>query len=377
MKKILIVGELTLGSTGSYIDNLASNIIDYSKDIIVHILPTSFSYKSTKAKVVGVKLPKLIVNKKFRGSNKLIFFFTILWIIKQYLFGNRYDTIQIHYLKLSYYKLINLFKLISNNIVGVFWGSDLFRQKKENYAKLHQICLKCNVINFSTEAMEEFYKKNISFLPEKIKISRCRFGLSNLSIIDSLRNRSKLSLIKCLGISEEYLSKKIITIGYNGKKEQQHLKVIESLKELSNKNDYLLFFPVTYGKNTMYIDEIKNKALESNFESVFFESYLTDEKVAALRLLSDIFIQVQTTDALSGSTQEHLYAGSFTIVGDWLPYKILKESGVVFNSVRSISEIIDIIELFNSECTDFKEKNIYAIGMLSSWQYTIKDWVML
>ena len=99
--------------------------------------------------------------------------------------------------------------------------------------------------------------------------------------------------------------------------------------------------------------------------------------MAALRLLSDIFIQVQTTDALSGSTQEHLYAGSFTIVGDWLPYKILKESGVVFNSVRSISEIIDIIELFNSECTDFKEKNIYAIGMLSSWQYTIKDWVML
>ena len=218
MKKILLVGELTLGSTGDYIDNLASNIMDYSKDIIVHILPTSFSYKSTNAKVVGVKLPKLIVNKKYRGSDKLILFFTILWIIKQYLFGNRYDTIQIHYLILSYYKLINLFKLISNNIVGVFWGSDLFRQKKENYAKLHQICLNCFVINFSTEAMEEFYKKNISFLPEKIKISRCRFGLSNLSIIDSLRNRSKLSLIKCLGISEEYLSKKIITIGYNGKK---------------------------------------------------------------------------------------------------------------------------------------------------------------
>ncbi len=377
MKKVLLVGELTLGSTGSYVDSLASNIMQYSKDIIVHILPTSFSYKSTKAKVVGVKVPKLIVNKKFRGSDKLIFFFTILWIIKQYLFGNRYDTIQIHYLILSYNKLIYLFKLISNNIVGVFWGSDLFRQKKENYAKLHQICLKCNVLNFSTETMEEFYKKNISFLPEKIKISRCRFGLSNLSIIDSLRNQTKLSLIKHLGISEEYLSKKIITIGYNGKREQQHLKVIESLKELSNKNDYLLLFPVTYGKNAMYIDEIKSKALESNFESVFFESYLTDEKVAALRLLSDVFIQVQITDALSGSTQEHLYAGSFTIVGDWLPYKVLQESGVVFNSVRSISEINGVIKSFNPECTDFKETNISAIGMLSSWQYTIKDWVML
>ena len=99
--------------------------------------------------------------------------------------------------------------------------------------------------------------------------------------------------------------------------------------------------------------------------------------MAALRLLSDIFIQVQTTDALSGSTQEHLYAGSFTIVGDWLPYKILKESGVVFNSVRSISEINGFIKSFNPECTDFKETNISAIGMLSSWKYTIKDWVML
>lgn len=83
------------------------------------------------------------------------------------------------------------------------------------------------------------------------------------------------------------------------------------------------------------------------------------------------------TNNIFNSDIINYYAGSFTIVGDWLPYKVLQESGVVFNSVRSISEINGFIKSFNPECTDFKETNISAIGMLSSWKYTIKDWVML
>lgn len=69
------------------------------------------------------------------------------------------------------------------------------------------------------------------------------------------------------------------------------------------------------------------------------EDFLSEEQVSALRLIGDVFIQLQTTDALSASTQEHIYAGARVIVGSWLPYSFLLENGVCFETVSDVSAI--------------------------------------
>ncbi len=105
-----------------------------------------------------------------------------------------------------------------------------------------------------------------------------------------------------------------------------------------------------------------------------------EEQVSKLRVITDVFINPQVSDALSNAMLESLYTGALVLNGSWLKYSILDESGIVYYKYDSIEalgkalcSIIDCYESKKKE-TLFNKKKVYEI---SSWEYLRKKWLQL
>jgi hypothetical protein len=64
------------------------------------------------------------------------------------------------------------------------------------------------------------------------------------------------------------------------------------------------------------IDRIRNFGINN----LVIEERVNDFELAEIRFVSDITINMQTTDALANSIKEAIAAQNILIVGDWLPY---------------------------------------------------------
>jgi glycosyltransferase involved in cell wall biosynthesis len=106
------------------------------------------------------------------------------------------------------------------------------------------------------------------------------------------------------------------------------------------------------------------------------ERFLTKKEVARLRMASDVMVLMQTTDQLSASLQEHLYAGSVVIAGDWLPYVVFENEGIFFlraglEDVRNrISDVVENIERFRTLGRENRER----VYRFSNWRSRIQTW---
>ena len=89
----------------------------------------------------------------------------------------------------------------------------------------------------------------------------------------------------------------------------------------------------------------------------------------SMRMVSDISVVIQKTDAMAASVQEHLMAGSLLIAGDWLPYDELFEYGIYFRKT-SFEELYDNIKdsIYNIEEEKIKCRNN------SDTMYSLRSW---
>ena len=99
--------------------------------------------------------------------------------------------------------------------------------------------------------------------------------------------------------------------------------------------------------------------------------------MSKLRKTTDIFILAQTTDALSNSMLESLYAGAIVINASWLRYSSLKNEGVYYLTFDSFDRmnrvLVNILNNYDQEkenCLINKEK----IAKISSWYYLRDNW---
>lgn len=171
----------------------------------------------------------------------------------------------------------------------------------------------------------------------------------------------------------------MITCGYNAKSTQQHLLFIEEIKKIqTDKSRVLLVFPLTYGREENYLNQLRDAVRTSGFEYVLIEDFLSAERVAILRKATDIFVHIQQTDAFSGSMQESLLSGNIVINGAWLPYKELKDRGVKFLEISKVSEIPSLIDNIIRNPDEYREKyvtsNTQEKFQTALWKNNISTW---
>jgi hypothetical protein len=365
--KVLIVTSLSGG--WPYIPEMLE---EFSKvDVTSYVFDIDILESSESGKSLG-PLPML-----FLKIPKLRYFIKILLLWKRLQKEiSSYDVINIHYALQMYKYLIKSFRKRCKLLVTSLWGSDFLRANTSDLRALSCVLRLSDIITSNNPAVLRKLSNHYSSFTERSEV--VRFGLKSIDKIRELqlsegRYGSKVNL----GLP---LDKTIITCGYNAIRQQQHGLMIEALASLpmNMRNSIFVIFQMTYPDNPKYKEEIRKK-----LEATGIVNYLIIDKmqlfedVCRLRLASDIAINIQMTDSLSASIQEHIYSGSYLIVGNWLPYQVFESMGVPLHKVNNSIDITKEIENYlmvqrkndnmTNACTD-------AIYNFSSWSTNILLW---
>ena len=358
-KIILLVGD----GNHQFVYYLAKYLKTYENSQ-VHLL--SFTYVKNESNYFD----KVYYCGKGNSSNKAGSLKSMLRLFFFFLkYKNYYSVISFQFVRPIYYYLFKL-RLLNNNhnTVMSVWGSDILLPTIDKN-KLSYILEKSKKVTCATLKVKDKVKE----LSEKQKnIYIIKYGLEPLEYIKRLSDTSQ-HCKKKLGIE---IKKLVVTIGHNASPNNQHINCINEFGRYFTSEqlkDIVFIIPLTYGRDVDYIKCLK-KAVDSNgLDVIYYESYMSDFRVALLRKATDIYINVQHTDMLSGAMQEHIYAGSRVITGCWLDYRELKDIGVKLIEVDSIEELPKIIieqkkYLFNIS------NNSSVIYNLSSWNNVINGW---
>lgn len=375
-KKVLFVGD----GNHFFVKNLAKELNDnFKNDLEVDILSlTNLNFENQN----------FYNNSYYKKADSLLSFFlkTKIFYSIYVFFRNKsilkemdnYDYVHFHFLSPEKYLFVKYFdKIKKTKIIISIWGSDLYRLKKRNQKNFNKVCKKATMLTFANEQSRNFFIES-----QKIDISKttiCRFGLSPLdSILKIPLNKEECK--KKLLWSENKIA---IVIGYNLAPEQQHLKILkvfENNELQSLKDKILIILPITYGGTNVYKIKIVDKLKSLGFDYFVYDKLMNHDEIAILRKATDIMIQLQTTDQLSGSMSEHLFANNVVITGSWLPYNILKERKVWFLEIESFDELKKMLVKTINNISEFKvlaNENHDKIYKLASWKENIKSWFKL
>ena len=281
------------------------------------------------------------------------------------------DIIDIHFVEPLYSKYIHCF---NQKVICSLFGSDLFRTSKKQKTQQKPLLEKANRIVLS-ENMIPYFEKH--FHPSPTKYIFNQYGSNRLDSILELKKTTNGQLAKRqLGLAEDKI---IVTCGYNGKKEQQHIKIITAISklEINDKSKIQLVFPMTYGQELAYIDTLHSLLKKCEIDFKLFTERLRDEDLSYLRIASDITINTQTTDALASSIKEAMVAGDIMLIGKWLPYEIYSNLGVFYSEI----DFTNLTEVTHKVLSDLEtsknksKKNSEIIRKFASWETLIPNWV--
>ena len=283
--------------------------------------------------------------------------------------AENYELIDFHCVTKSYDNLI--LKLKDEKIIKVsFWGSDFYRADKKRREEQRIILQNCDCIQISTKAMKNDFFNYFRDFEEKIRVAN--FGLYQFETISEVETLESAPVFK----TEQHAKKLMLVCGYNGSEGQQHRIIIESISQLNSyiKEKVFLVFPMTYGASKDYQEEIENSLKDLNISFFIIKDYLSNHEVAKLRIETDIVINIQKTDAFSGSLQEHLFANNLLLAGDWLPYGLLDESHVFYKK-STMGDLTDKIRDCILNFAQYKALtscNRAKMNRISSWEFAGK-----
>ncbi|MCR5687794.1 MAG: hypothetical protein K6G58_07235 [Lachnospiraceae bacterium] len=288
------------------------------------------------------------------------------------------SVVNIQYVSVFFVMLLPFLTSTFDRIVLSFWGSDLMRQNAVILKLLSFLIAKADIVTLQTpELVKVFEQKMGNRYTGKVRI--VRFGNPFLDDIDGMDDAKVRDFADKYGIDT---GRKVVVVGYNRTRGQQHPEVLRSLIEnQTDRNKIFLVIPWTSGPcddPEGYRKELE-EILEDKYDYVFLTKYLSDEELVALRKATDILIQVQITDSMSASMEETLYAKGEVITGSWLPYKDLYDLGLTMWQADSAAAVGTVLgeALDSPMSSETLEKNREVIGNRYRWKDAVHDWIAL
>lgn len=353
-------------------DNLLQNQIEVDLFDMFDMFTLKFGDSKTKHYHVKNKIAQRIFNLKYLGTIFRIIFYKFYFIKYPMIC----DHVSIHYALPFYNSFINAFRRNSNSVSVCIWGSDFYRAADKKKDKMHPLFKGCeSIIIGNLKMADEFSLYYNDKFKEKIRY--VGFGIGKLDLIKSYKTKlDKKVLRKNINLPE---NKFIITVGYNGIKEQQHLLVLDYLKNIPQelKEAIFIVIPFGYGGDRDYKNQIESRLMHLKIGYIIYDSFMSDEDLVKTRLSTDLVINAQISDASSASIQEHLFSGNVLLAGEWLPYKYFTDKGVKLwtfnydNFFEKLMMILGNFEIYQAE-TEYNDEIIFN---LSSWQARIDQWI--
>ena len=283
-----------------------------------------------------------------------------------------YDMVDFHAYMLSYQFLMK--ECLRHNVKFdiTIWGSDLLRASEKKLEEMRfglNNCYRLKMLDSLKERLIEYYGH--------IYDDKCRtvyFGNSEIDHINGITETEAISLKhKLYG---DIGDKSIVVCGYNSGPQQNHKQMIEALSHLTEEERCRIHvvLPMTYLGSEEYRVKIRKQIESLNISFTILDHFLDIKEVAAIRKTADIVLNIQTTDALAGSLQSHLYCGNVCIFGNWLRYGVYTENGIYYikttieDITQHLQDVLRNYPAYKERCKDNHDK----IRELFSWEATIK-----
>lgn len=330
--------------------------------------------KEYVSKIIYVKdyMERIKENKLAAFLNKGRLFFPLVWMS---IIRKKYDAVNIHYAEPYQLKAMPWVKKITNNIVITPWGSDVLRVEDENainrLQKIYEYasCVTCNP---NTQLGEAVINK---FKCDPRKIHSVRFGLEYVDYIEGAKpNKTEDEAKERFGLSGKY----VITCGYSTAPSHRHEAIVDAVNSIKDQlpNNLILLFPFTYSWGSQeYIQSVKNKCQACGINAVYVEDYLNMEDLYTLRMATDMFVHVQTTDAGASCVMQYILCHKKIVHGSWMKYYDLEQYKPLFYyPVENMEELgIVILKAYQSDGIDIPEEVVNTI-MDRGWKKEIKKW---
>ena len=257
------------------------------------------------------------------------------------------------------------------------WGSDILRANEEDFRLKQYGFQNCRFVKGTENLLQNLRERGGTVYDSKMRL--VYFGNSDFDAIDSLTEERMFELKQQMYGN---ISGKIIMIcGYNGISHQNHEKIIDAIALVKDdiKDKVHLVFPLTYGGSPEYIQNIRKKLERLGMSYTMLTRYLSTEEMATLRKSANIVVNIQSTDALAGSLQDHLYCGNICIIGEWLNYIIYDKNGVHYIKT-SIEKLADNMRYYVNNYAEEQAKckhNKEILHNLLSWESNINNWIKI
>lgn len=259
----------------------------------------------------------------------------------------RYDYIQLFVVRYNTLKFANLLAGNKSKIVISYWDLWLTSYEKK---KIKPYLSKVYKINFLTENLEKDFVETYGNKYNN-KFFKADLVMSNILRMEKWLDKHSLKKLAIHGKKQMGFpaDKVVIAVGYCGRKDQQHIRVLNQILEMSDeciKNMYI-FVHVGYGvRIPAYINQIEmvgRKIRARGGEFVISDEFMTGNRLSWLRFGVDIFINAELIDALSGSMLEYFAAGTNVINGAWLDYIELEKYKFKYTKFNEFVELKDIL----------------------------------
>ena len=292
-------------------------------------------------------------------------------LLKDILQVIHYDIVNIHYPYYDYAFALRHLKKMADNIVLTPWGSDVYRISKTKLYILkflyHNVDYVCNPdTRFGKDVRKIFNLK-------KEQIINLSMGSETIDYIVEHKETETVSEARHnLALEGDYF----ITCGYNAHSAQNHVAIVDGISRIKNifPGQLSLIFPMTYPKNSNYIEKIKAYVLSKGLKAYFFTDYLDLPTLLRLRQSTDMFIHVQDTDANAASVQEYLLLEKKVLNGEWLRYDNMEIDGEIpYTLVKDLNSISEAVVNSLNKKTEISSK-LYDYLVSSGWNKWIIQW---
>lgn len=365
-KKVLIIGESDMVYIKEYVDNmlrydhsLEFTIITFTKKRYLDF------YKSKKIRLIELHYERENLNLDF--FNKLV--------IK--LLYQKFDYVHVQAVSLNALILAKMIAGKKSKMIATYWG---FPKSKTEMRSVQPYLKDLYKISFVTDNLHEYFTEFYSGQYEK-KCCCFDFGIGCIGTMRRLLNQSEITSI--INKSKEELGfpkdRIIVAIGYCGRNDQQHIKVLESLEKLPPHilSKLYLFLHFSYSvANHGYKRQVLTKL--KSFEQYgckfnLCEEYMTGDRIAYLRYGVDAFINAETMDALSGSMLEYFFGGTLIFNPVWLRYSALVKNGVSYVQYTDFDDLTMKFEEYSDKIENIKS-NRKPIWNMCSWNKLLPKW---
>lgn len=260
--------------------------------------------------------------------------------------NNDYHLVCIHQLHPYTLAITKISKKHGSHVMLCPWGSDVLRASEKNIRKLKKAF-----------ALADFVSSDLSFgftdkYVQMYDVSRYKLveGGYGSEVISSVYEQKPIIDKNCVAVEFGMPKDRFyITCGYAATRSQRHLNMIEAVgknKEIIPRPPFLIF-PFTYGPDRFndYQNELVSLCKQYHLEYCFVKDYMPIDKVARLRLLSDLYFHILPTDVCSSSLLEYLLAGSICVNGKWLDYPSLEKYQVPYYICDSLAVLPDVLNM--------------------------------